>query len=272
MARQVALLVLALALALPLSAAQRAVPRVPVLTAPTAPAQARLQEILSAALPSPTAMAILDRAAVLRKDAIPVAFTKMGTDHGYYDYERDRVFLAARYGRGDARRAVPTLVHEILHVSQEEARTPAQALERELEAHALTIRILDELGLKDEGSFSVAARARLTAGPGEFRDWMRLQHYTQFEHRPRARAEIVSELEYDLDESDARVSKLSEALEKAPSSRRVRALLDDALLKNAGLRREIERLSRAGWRRYKRFAARVQSVLEAEHARLSAAR
>lgn len=265
---------LALALALLLSAlapswaAKTVVARVPVLTAPTAPQQARLDEILSAAKNSPTAVAVLDRAARLRTEAIPVMFKKTGTDHGYFDYELGGVALSKRYQKGEAARAVPTLIHEILHVAQDDARTPAMALERELEAHALTIRILDELGLQDEGSFSVGARARLTSGATDFKDWMRLQHHLSYEYRPRARAEIASEIEYDLDEAETRAATLSEALKKAPGSRRLRKLYADANSKVFGLRTQLEALSPAGWRRYKRWAAKVAAVLQSEHERL----
>lgn len=265
------LLLLALLCAGPSWAGRGGIARVPLITAPTTPQLTRVHAILGAAQASPTAMAVLDRAALLRKERpIAVSFKDTGRDLGYFDYNRGDLVMSRRYfGKGDPRRAVPTLVHEILHVAQHEARTPAEALERELEAHALTIRILDELGLKDDNPFTEAARAYLTASPAEFRDWMRLQHHLKYEHRPRARAEILSELEYDYEEAQDRLGRLEEALNKTPSSRELRRRYDEAESRAFGIAEDMDRLSPAGWRRYKRWSAKVWAVLRAEHARLN---
>lgn len=262
----------ALASAAPSGAASRAsaVPRVPALVAPTAPQTARLAEILSAAQASPTAAAILERAARLRQDSpIPVSFKPLKSDHGYFDYETGGVAMADRYRRGDPRRAAPTLVHEILHVAQDDARTPGQALERELEAHALTLRILDELGVVDESPFTVKARKLLAYSPVDFRDWMRLNHHLSIEHRPRMRAELAAEAEYDLEQAEDRYARRRANLERAPSSRRLRALVAESEGELAAIHRQLDALSPAGWRRYKRWAGKVDALLREEHDRLN---
>lgn len=174
---------------------------------------------------------------------------------GEYDYIRDVLEINSKF-RSDPRLAAPTLAHELLHILQHAEQIPAEALEMELEAHIVTIRVLDELGItNDGGSFTPAARRRLAMGPAEYIAWMK----RQFPGKPLL---LGSDLEAVREELEEELNDAEAGLGARPSQR-ARAHLD-------WVAADLELVSSAAGRRsYRAFADRVEKLIAAEHRRLA---
>ncbi|MBI4349000.1 MAG: hypothetical protein HY553_19335 [Elusimicrobia bacterium] len=209
---------------------------------------------VEAARASPTASDILDRAeALARRRGRPIAVRvrDLGNNFGEYDYMEDRLDIHARF-RDDPALAAPTLAHELLHVLQHEEGVPAEALELELEAHILTLRVMEELGLEsDGGTFSAEAARRLALGPAAYIAWMQ----EQLPGRPLLIGSDLKTVRAGLEEEVADL----EASERV--GKRARARLDWAL-------HDLRLVASAsGRRRYRAFADRVERLIADEHRR-----
>ncbi|MBI5203047.1 MAG: hypothetical protein HY925_15755 [Elusimicrobia bacterium] len=130
----------------PLAAPVSVPPSAPEFLHATRPADREfLARAVEAARASPTAASILDRVEALaerRGRPVQVRIRDLGNNWGEYDYIEDRLDIHSRF-REEPALAAPTLAHELLHILQHEEDVPADALELELEAHILTLRIME---------------------------------------------------------------------------------------------------------------------------------
>jgi hypothetical protein len=182
---------------------------------------ARLAEILSAAAATKTGAEVLARAAAaLARNGrtVPVSFMATGNNLGEFDYVDGSLRMNRRYLTGDPRRAAETLVHELVHVAQENEGAPADALEREIEAHMIGRAFTLELGLPIQGSFSLALERELRRGAEAAAAWLagQLPDTIRFEGRPWAdvREDLQTAVD-DLEERDGRSQRAERQLERA---------------------------------------------------------
>ena len=212
---------------------------------PSVQAQDDLGRIVDAAMASAAGRDVLARVAEL--GSVPVAFTKLKGDLGQYDYASGVMLLDVSARSADVRSAAATLVHELVHVLQHAEGLPAEALELELEAHAVTLEVMRDLGLKPDNPFSWRAAKKLGQGPDAFIEWMARQLPSKHRRGPG----VVEELESEVERLQ---EKLDEDLRPAERAR------TEALL--AWTERDLAVLrTRAGRARYARFARRVRQRL-----------
>lgn len=211
-----------------------------------------IAEAVQAARESPIARDILDRVEALvdkRGRPVRVVVGDLKNDWGHYDYVKDVLAINSRL-RDDPAVAAPTLAHELLHILQHAEGVPAEALELELEAHIVTLRVMEELGIEsDGGGFSVEAARRLAIGPEEFIAWMKTQ-------LPGKLLLIGSDFESLKSDLEDEVGEL-----ELKDGKRSRGRLDWAL-------HDLELVrSPAGRKRYRAFADRVHALIRDEHRR-----
>lgn len=100
---------------------------------------------------------------------IAVVVAELRANNGEYVYDWDMVRMARSYRKLDPFTAAPIFMHELTHVLQLAERLPVDALEMELEAHLLTLRMIRELNLRPKaGSFEDGANRALRKSAAEF--------------------------------------------------------------------------------------------------------
>lgn len=210
-----------------------------------------------AASASPAGRAVLkrmERLAESRGRPVKVVVRDLKGNWGQYDYVRDVLEIHSRF-RDDPLLAAPTLVHELLHILQHAEGVPAESLEMELEAHLVTVEVMDELGIEaGSDTFSAAARRELARSPEAYVEWLKGQ-------LPGKLLLIGSDFETLEEEMEAEVDELRDKLERKPGAR-ARERLDWAL-------HDLNAVtSKEGRRRYRAFAERVAAGMRRAHARL----
>jgi hypothetical protein len=227
----------------------------------------RVQEIIAWTETAPTGRLTLKRARTLarRHGDWPIAFASLGKNLGEYDYISDTLWLNRKLLNGDPRLAAATLVHELTHISQHARGIPAEALEIELEAYAVHIRTLQELGVPNRhwDSFSRQALNLLKRGPADYTRWMQKQHPGKMLLQ-RGSADELSEIQADeLERQEEYIARLKENLRNNPGNASIKARLKRERRIAEWTQFDIYLLrSETGLRRYRRFSAHVQTILQ----------
>jgi hypothetical protein len=226
-----------------------------------AAAAALLGTLVEAARPSPTAARVLERvaAAARRGGQVRVEVKPLDGVLGEYDYSIGILRLDSLHAAEDPRQAAATLIHELVHVLQHaEDRMPAEALEMEMEAHAVSVRVLDELGVPEAQRdwFSRGVKKSLRRGPDVFERWLAGRLPGKWRHGEDSASDMIDELESEADGLFERAEAAKRGGERWLALAQ-RAQSDADWLK-----------TRRGRAAYKRFAERVRRLLEAESARL----
>ena len=222
----------------------------------------RLGAITAAAHTSPTGRKVLKAVmALTEKEGKPiqVRFQSLKGNLGEYDYMNRVLYLNRSYADGDPRLGAATLIHELTHILQHAQGVPSEALEMELEAHVITLLVLDELGIKpeDESSFSAAAVRELRKSPKAFEEWMAGQLPGKL-RLSKGLEEAVEDLEYEAEE-------LEDSLSRAAASRQ--AKIAERL---TAVQADIRKLkSRAGQAAYAKLAARAKALMARYHRSLA---
>ena len=222
----------------------------------------RLGAITAAAQASPTGRKVLKAVmALTEKEGKPiqVRFQSLKGNLGEYDYMNRVLYLNRSYADGDPRLGAATLIHELTHILQHAQGVPSEALEMELEAHVITLLVLDELGIKpeEESSFSAAAVRELRKSPKAFEEWMAGQLPGKL-RLSKGLEEAVEDLEYEAEE-------LEDALSRAAASRQ--AKIAERL---AAVQADMHKLkSRAGQTAYSKLAARAKALMQRYHRKLA---
>lgn len=108
--------------------------------------------------------------ALAGRDPLPVDVRDLGRNWGEFDYLEGRLRLHKRlFEKGREAELAGTLAHELLHVAQHAAGLPSNALELEIEAHLLDMKLMEELGLEPPPhTFAMQAHEALKKGPADF--------------------------------------------------------------------------------------------------------
>jgi prolyl oligopeptidase len=249
-------------------------PAVPAV-ALASPAQAqRLASIIAAAKATPTGRRIMKQAEALaaREGSVPLDFQPLNGDLGEFRYMERRMVLDRAMLHKDPRVAAATLLHELQHVIQHGQGLPAEALELELEAHAITLEYLAEAGLAHDGSFSRAAQKALEQGPLEYYAFLATQLPGKFFLRSAPPAEIAETLEDELDHLNERVERLQAGLDKHPNDGRLTIRLAKAKQLASWTARDLELVrDPASLAKYRAFARRVARRVKRLSERLAGA-
>ena len=229
----------------------------------------RLGSIVATAQDSPSGAKVLKAVmALARKEGKPiqVRFHDLKKNLGEYDYIDRVLYLNSSYAEGELALGAATLVHELLHVLQHAESVPAEALEMELEAHVVTLKVLDELGIAPEkdGSFSAAAAKKLRKSPEAFEEWMAGQLPGKLRLN-KGFDEAVENLEMERDELADSVENLQEAYaEHGTAQAKGRLLKAQERLK--AVQADIKLLkSSAGRAAYRKLAARAHALMTRYH-------
>ncbi|MEK7857516.1 MAG: hypothetical protein AAB320_00120 [Elusimicrobiota bacterium] len=139
--------------------------------------------IVEAAQRSATGRRVLKSVAAMaakRGRPVIIAVEPLRTTNGEYVYDWEVVKMGSAYLRKDPGLAAHTLVHELLHVVQKEMGLPVDALEMELEAHVVGLKVISELGLKPEkGSFERLVALHLRPGAAvDLPTWLAKEYKT----------------------------------------------------------------------------------------------
>ncbi len=226
------------------------------LETPKARQAATVAEVVAAAWESPTAREVLRKAERLARQSgerVPVVLRPLGNNYGEYDYIDRVLYLNSEVAARDIKEAAATLVHELVHVLQHTRNIPAESLEMELEAHVITLKVLDELGVarKDRGGFSNAAERELRKGPDAYAAWMSSQLPDKILLAGADFDELAGEMEQEIDELQERLDRL-----KSPKA------LARAKAQLAAAERDLAIIrSPAGQKRCKDFAAHVKRIV-----------
>ncbi|MCX5796177.1 MAG: hypothetical protein NTY77_11830 [Elusimicrobia bacterium] len=229
----------------------------------------RLGGIVAASRAAPTGRKIVDAALALAKKEgkpIQVRFHDLKGNLGEYDYMSRVLYLDRRYADGDTNLAAATLVHELLHILQHAEGVPSEALEMELEAHVVTLKVLAELGVpaKRDGSFSAAAERELRKSPQAFEEWMAGQLSSKLRLN-KGFAAAMEDLEAERDEIEEDVENLEEAYAEHATAQakgrlaKARERLDAVLADIKVLK------SPSGRAAYRKLAARVRILMQRYH-------
>jgi hypothetical protein len=222
----------------------------------------KLDAVVAAARRSKTGREILDKVDFLARERgpLPIEIKELrDSELGHYDYSLGILALDRAHASGDPRVAAATLLHELVHVLQHAGgQAPAEALEMELEAHAVSIKVLDELGVPEDerDTFSRELKRLLRdEGPAAYEAWLAEQLSGKL-RRSDGAEDIVDVLENDAE-------RWWEAASRGKRGRdRLIALAERS-------QADAEKLkTKKGRAAYARFAARVRALLGKEHRRL----
>lgn len=106
--------------------------------------------VFKAAQDSPTGRKVLARIEKLTREQgrpLTLVVLDLRSNNGEYVYDWEVVRMASRYRKLDPLFAAPIVIHELLHVAQKAEGLPVDAVEMELEAHLITLRVIRELGV-----------------------------------------------------------------------------------------------------------------------------
>ncbi|MDD5627615.1 MAG: hypothetical protein PHU21_01015 [Elusimicrobia bacterium] len=233
----------------------------------------RLAGIVAAARESPTGRKILDAALALTKKEgrpIQVRFQELKGNLGEYDYLGRVLYLNRSYAEDEPSLGAATLVHELLHVLQHAEGVPSEALEMELEAHIVSLKVLDELGVPvgRDGSFSLAAARELRKSPQAYEEWMAGQLSGKLRLN-QGFASAIDDLEAERDQLEDTVADLEETYDETGSAQ-ARGRLARAQQSLGAVEADIKLLrSSAGRAAYRKLAARVQALMRSYHRTLA---
>ncbi|MBI5241885.1 MAG: hypothetical protein HY926_15540 [Elusimicrobia bacterium] len=233
----------------------------------------RLGAITAAAQTSPTGRKVLKAVmALTQKEGKPiqVRFQDLKGNLGEYDYIAKVLYLDRKYADGDPRLGAATMIHELVHVLQHGQGVPSEALEMELEAHVLTLIVLDELGIKpeEESSFSAAAVRELRKSPKAFEEWMAGQLPGKV-RLDKGFDEAVESLEYEREELQESIENLEQSYARRPSAR-TKGRLAKADERLAAVQADLKRLkSPSGRAAYRKLAARAKALMQRHHRSLA---
>lgn len=232
---------------------------------PAAALQDDLSRIVETANASATGRQILG--AVAKLGAVPTVFADLKGNLGEYDYKTGILYLDKKSAAGDVRSAAATLIHELQHVLQHLEGLPAQALELELEAHALTLLAMEELGLEPGDGFSWRAKKKLAQGVDEYVEWVARQLPSKHRLQGRDYAALADALDAEADELEDKYWALTERLAK---NLRGRGLTQwPALAADLEWARRDAALMRTstGRRRMAALQKRLEALLQRAHSR-----
>lgn len=172
--------------------------------------------IVEAARQSATARRILRgvEAMVARRGRpVIIAVESLRSNNGEYVYDFEVVKMAAGYRSKEPRQAVHTLIHELLHVVQKDMVLPVDALEMELEAHIVGVKVMRELGLKPEkGSFELLVdRHFRKGGLKDLAAWLAKEYAVNISLAEGIEAYMAVLFER-VDKSERRLARLAKAL------------------------------------------------------------
>lgn len=170
----------------------------------------------------------------------------LGRNWGEYDYLSGRLRLHDRlFAPGREAELAGTLAHELRHVAQHAAGLPSNALELEIEAHLQDLALMDELGLRPPPrTFSSQLAEALKKGPQAFIALIQMAVPGSPFLGESSFADIIDQLEGDLDSASARKGPRAEKLAQA-------------------IQRDLDGLrSRKGRAAYRAFSERVLELLK----------
>jgi hypothetical protein len=145
---------------------------------------------------------------------LPVDVKDLGGNWGEFDYLNGRLRLHRRlFEKGREAELAGTLAHELLHVAQHAAGLPSNALELEIEAHLLDLELMSELGLEPPpNTFARQIAEELRKGPKEFIKLLQAAVPGSPFLGESSFAEIVDQLEQDLDDAQSKSGPRAEKL------------------------------------------------------------
>jgi len=217
---------------------------------------ATVADVVRTAWESPTARGVLRAAEKLAKRSgarVPVVLRPLGNNYGEYDYVDRILYINRDLAASDIKEAAATLVHELVHVLQHTRNIPGESLEMELEAHVITLRVLDELGVaeRDRGGFSIAAAKSLRESPEAYVKWMAGQLPGKVLLAGADFDQLADDLEAEADELQERIDRLKSPAAKARAEAQLAAVHRDL---------DIVR-SPDGQKRCRAFAQHVKRIL-----------
>jgi hypothetical protein len=240
------------------------------LASPRAGDKALVADMTAAARLSPTGRRVLDAAFGLvraRGEPVQVRLKDLKGNLGTYDYIHRVLYIDRGLARKAPRAAAVTLVHELVHILQHAEGLPAEALEMELEAHIVTLKVMAELGIPlAPRSFSAAAARELAKSPQAFESWLAGQLPTKLRLNEGLGAALAS-LREEAEELEDELSELEDSSSRSPRLKRKAANLRELL---AAVKSDIKRLrSRSGKEAYRNLSVRVRALMERYHQLLS---
>lgn len=245
-------------------------------------------KVLEAAQGSPTGRKVLSRIEKLTKEQgrpLTLVVLDLRSNNGEYVYDWEVVRLASSFRKLDPLFAAPTIVHELLHVLQKADGLPVDAVEMELEAHLITLRVIRELGVPlMPGSFEEGAHKALKKSAAKFVKYVvdaydnnrplgqgGLKAYVKWVEESRAAAsKRVAKLEKRLARERGIIDAMKDSGQTAESISKyereiVGAIELKLLVERNGLawnERDLRILSTPeGAARYRAFAARVRRMI-----------
>lgn len=244
--------------------------------------------VFKAAMESPTGRKVLARIEKLTREQgrpLTLVVLDLRSNNGEYVYDWEVVRMASRYRKLDPQLAAPIVVHELLHVAQKADGLPVDAVEMELEAHLITLRVIRELGVPlMPGSFEEGAHKALKKSAAKFVQYVvdaydnnrplgqgGLKAYVKWVEESRAKAaKRVAKLEKRLARERGIVDAMKDSGQPAEMiSKYEREVVGDLelklLIERNGLawnERDLRILATPeGAARYRSFAARVRRMI-----------
>lgn len=219
-----------------------------------------------------------------RGHPVTIVVTRLEANMGEYDYDWEMVRMGAHFRKGTPAEAAPVLIHELLHVVQKEGGLPVDAIELELEAFGVTLKMIDELGLPFKPrSFERQVYKNFRRPLPEFVAWLTEQYSGSQSLRSGIKAYLKTLAEQEeaaqsaiarLEKRKAKQEAIIKAMRKSGQSKKVikayslgqlapikakliekRAILD-------WIHRDIDLLSTPeGAARYRAYSRRVMAML-----------
>jgi len=253
-----------------------------------------LARIWAEARRSRTGRRILDQVEAMhkrRKRKLVFDFRPMRNEHAYVDWSNHLVRMSDSHMKGNVKIAAPILVHELTHVLQKGDRLPYFAIELELEAWLITLKVADELGTRfPSNDFQSSVRRKFRSSLANWIDFLHEQHNKSdnFSFITQDRDQYIAFMKKKLGTSRRRVSVYKRTLAKRKATYKqmkaanypadaLRNFREDEIRfytsqvrDEEGTVKNLERdlrivESHAGWGRYREYATRVLRALRDYH-------